>query len=133
MFYLFIFIFDKNILQSHRLLNSFFSDSSLSWYREGSNSPLPATVLRGGTKDQPTNATLLITPRREDDGAKYKCVVRNRAMNEGKRLEATTTLNVNCKYSEPVTLINSKSILSGYKSKRINGGKYAGSIFCKYI
>jgi len=61
---------------------------------------LPATVLKGGTKDQPTNATLSIIPRREDDGAKYKCVVRNRAMNEGKRLEATATLNVNCKCSD---------------------------------
>ncbi|XP_017152155.1 Down syndrome cell adhesion molecule-like protein Dscam2 isoform X1 [Drosophila miranda] len=70
-------------------------DPTITWYREGSNSPLPATVLRGGTKDQPTNATLTVTPRREDDGAKYKCVVRNRAMNEGKRLESTATLNVN--------------------------------------
>lgn len=83
----------------HKSLKFFVSFPLLSWYREGSNSPLPATVLRGGTKDQPTNATLLITPRREDDGAKYKCVVRNRAMNEGKRLEALTTLNVNCKYT----------------------------------
>jgi len=55
-------------------------------------------MVRGGTKDQPTNATLMITPRREDDGAKYRCVVRNRAMNEGKRLETTATLNVNCEY-----------------------------------
>lgn len=70
-------------------------DPTITWYREGSNTPLPATVLKGGTKDQPTNATLSIIPRREDDGAKYKCVVRNRAMNEGKRLEATATLNVN--------------------------------------
>ncbi|XP_022231251.2 Down syndrome cell adhesion molecule-like protein Dscam2 isoform X2 [Drosophila obscura] len=70
-------------------------DPTITWYREGSNSPLPATVLRGGTKDQPTNSTLTVTPRREDDGAKYKCVVRNRAMNEGKRLESTATLNVN--------------------------------------
>ncbi|XP_023031190.1 titin [Drosophila willistoni] len=70
-------------------------DPTITWYRDGSNSPLPATVLRGGTKDQPTNATLAITPRREDDGAKYRCVVRNRAMNEGKRLEALATLNVN--------------------------------------
>lgn len=68
-----------------------------SWYREGSNTILQAVVLKGGSKDQPTNATLSIVPRREDDGAKYKCVVWNRAMNEGQRLETTATLNVNCK------------------------------------
>lgn len=58
---------------------------------------LQTEVLKGGSKDQPTNATLTIVPRREDDAAKYKCVVWNRAMNEGERLEATATLNVNCK------------------------------------
>lgn len=68
-----------------------------SWYREGNNALLQAVVLKGGSKDQPTNATLSIVPRREDDGAKYKCVVWNRAMNEGQRLETTATLNVNCK------------------------------------
>ncbi|CAD7000714.1 unnamed protein product [Ceratitis capitata] len=68
-----------------------------SWYREGTNTPLQAIVRTGGSKDQPTNATLTLQPRREDDGAKYKCVVRNRAMNDGQRLEATATLNVNCK------------------------------------
>lgn len=68
-----------------------------SWYREGNNALLQAVVLKGGSKDQPTNATLSIVARREDDGAKYKCVVWNRAMNEGQRLETTATLNVNCK------------------------------------
>lgn len=55
-------------------------------------------LVRGGSKDQPTNATLAIVPRREDDGAIFKCIVWNRAMNEGQRLETTATLNVNCKY-----------------------------------
>ncbi|KAM7353535.1 hemicentin protein echinoid isoform 1-T2 [Cochliomyia hominivorax] len=70
-------------------------DPTISWYREGNNAVLQAVVLKGGSKDQPTNATLSIVPRREDDGAKYKCVVRNRAMEEGERLETTATLNVN--------------------------------------
>lgn len=40
-----------------------------------------------------------MTPKREDDGAKYRCVVHNRAMPEGQRLETTVTLNVNCEYN----------------------------------
>ncbi|XP_050321107.1 muscle M-line assembly protein unc-89 isoform X1 [Bactrocera neohumeralis] len=70
-------------------------DPTITWYREGTNTPLHAVVRSGGSKDQPTNATLTLQPRREDDGAKYKCIVRNRAMNDGQRLEATATLNVN--------------------------------------
>uniref|UniRef100_A0A1A9WXT8 Ig-like domain-containing protein n=1 Tax=Glossina brevipalpis TaxID=37001 RepID=A0A1A9WXT8_9MUSC len=71
-------------------------DPMITWYRDGSSAPLQAAVLKGGSKDQPTNATLAIVPRREDDGVIFKCVVWNRAMNEGQRLETTTTLNVNC-------------------------------------
>ncbi|XP_037928316.1 titin [Teleopsis dalmanni] len=70
-------------------------DPMITWYREGSNAPLQATVVKGGSKDQPTNGTLTITPQRVDDNAKYKCVVWNRAMNDGQRLETTATLNVN--------------------------------------
>lgn len=68
-----------------------------SWYREGSAIPLQAPVNRGGSKDRQTTSTLSITPQREDDGAKYRCVVWNRAMPEGQPLETTVTLNVNCK------------------------------------
>lgn len=70
-----------------------------SWYREGSQIPLTAPISRGGSKDRQTTSTLSITPQREDDGAKYRCVVWNRAMAEGQRLETTVTLNVNCKYN----------------------------------
>lgn len=69
-----------------------------SWYREGSAIPLQAPINRGGSKDRPTTSTLSITPQREDDGAKYRCVVWNRAIPEGQTLETTVTLNVNCKY-----------------------------------
>lgn len=69
-----------------------------SWYREGSTTPLQAESNRGELKDLETSSTLTIMPRREDDGAKYKCVVWNRAMADGQRLESSVTLSVNCKY-----------------------------------
>jgi len=67
-----------------------------SWYREGSTVPLQSYALKGGSKNHYTNATLQIVPRRADDGAKYKCVVWNRAMPEGHMLETSVSLNVNC-------------------------------------
>lgn len=67
------------------------------WYREGSNQPIQAPITRGGSRDLPTTSTISIVPRREDDGAKFKCVVWNRAMADGQRLETTLTLSVNCK------------------------------------
>lgn len=71
--------------------------TNFSWYREGSAIPLQAPINRGGSKDRQTTSTLSVTPQREDDGAKYRCVVWNRAMPEGQRLETTVTLNINCK------------------------------------
>lgn len=59
---------------------------------------MQAPISKGGSKDRQTTSTLSVTPKREDDGAKYRCVVWNRAMPEGQRLETTVTLNVNCKY-----------------------------------
>ncbi|XP_017483525.1 PREDICTED: irregular chiasm C-roughest protein-like, partial [Rhagoletis zephyria] len=70
-------------------------DPMITWYREGSTVPLQSYILKGGSKNHYTNATLQILPRRADDGAKYKCVVWNRAMTEGHTLETTVTLNVN--------------------------------------
>lgn len=60
--------------------------------------PIPAPITKGGSKDHQTTSTLSITPKREDDGSKFRCVVWNRAMPEGQRLETTVTLNVQCKY-----------------------------------
>lgn len=68
-----------------------------SWYREGNQSPLQAIVNRGGTKDHQTTSTLTITPSKDDDGARYRCVVFNRAMKDGEKYETTVTLSVNCK------------------------------------
>ncbi|XP_055386183.1 hemicentin-1-like [Condylostylus longicornis] len=70
-------------------------DPIIHWYRDGSPVPLQAPLNRGGSKDLHTTSTLSVTPRREDDGARYKCVVWNRAMPEGEKLETTVTLNVN--------------------------------------
>ncbi|CAD7079851.1 unnamed protein product [Hermetia illucens] len=70
-------------------------DPTITWYRDGSNIPLEAPLNKGGSRDLQTTSTLSIVPKREDDGAKYKCVVWNRAMPEGQRLETTVTLNVN--------------------------------------
>lgn len=63
----------------------------------GSTYPLEAALKNGGSRDQPTTATLSITPSREDDGAIFRCEVWNRAMPDGKKLETTVTLSVNCK------------------------------------
>ncbi|XP_041775008.1 hemicentin-1-like [Anopheles merus] len=69
-------------------------DPTISWYREGSTTPLAANLIYGGSRDMQTTSTLTIIPRREDDGAKFTCVVWNRAMPESQRLETVTTLSV---------------------------------------
>uniref|UniRef100_A0A182QBN7 Ig-like domain-containing protein n=1 Tax=Anopheles farauti TaxID=69004 RepID=A0A182QBN7_9DIPT len=71
-------------------------DPTISWYREGSTTPLAANLIYGGSRDMQTTSTLTIIPRREDDGAKFTCVVWNRALPESQRLETVTTLSVNC-------------------------------------
>ncbi|XP_050086076.1 uncharacterized protein LOC126571536 [Anopheles aquasalis] len=70
-------------------------DPSIMWYRMGSEEPLEATITKTGSKEFRTSITLEIVPRREDDGAKYRCVVWNRAMSEIDVLETTVTLSVN--------------------------------------
>lgn len=86
-----------SLSRSHSLGLSFFS-YDCSWFREGSKVPLQSYALKGGSKNHYTNATLQILPRRADDGAKYICVVWNRAMPEGHTLETSVALNVNCEY-----------------------------------
>lgn len=82
------------------MLPLFFSSVNFNrWYREGSATPLQAIINRGGSKDLQTTSTLTITPTREDDAAKFRCVVWNRAMADGQKLETTVTLSVNCKYN----------------------------------
>jgi hypothetical protein len=57
---------------------------------------LQAIVNRGGSKDHQTTSTLTITPTKEDDGARFRCVVFNRAMKDGEKYETVVTLSVNC-------------------------------------
>ncbi|XP_071454831.1 cell adhesion molecule Dscam1 isoform X1 [Hetaerina americana] len=70
-------------------------DPEIRWYKDGVSQPLDATVKSGGSRDAPTTAILALTPQKGDDGAVYRCVVWNRAMGEGEKMEATVTLNVN--------------------------------------
>jgi echinoid protein len=67
------------------------------WYKEGNTYPLEAETRSGTSRDSVTMAVLMLTPSRGDDGAAYRCVVWNRAMPEGSKLDARVTLSVNCK------------------------------------
>jgi hypothetical protein len=70
------------------------------WYKEGSTYPLEAETRSGDSRDSVTTAVLTLMPARGDDGAGYRCVVWNRAMPEGSKLEAKVTLGVNCECAE---------------------------------
>ncbi|XP_066252109.1 hemicentin-1 isoform X1 [Euwallacea similis] len=69
-------------------------DPEVKWYKEGSMYPLEAALKNGGSRDQPTTATLTITPTKDDDEAVYKCEVWNRALAQDKILKATVSLSV---------------------------------------
>lgn len=70
-------------------------DPTITWYRDGSPIALPAIVNRGASKDHQTTSVLTITPTKDDDGARFRCVVYNRAMKDGEKYETTVTLSVN--------------------------------------
>ena len=67
---------------------------------------MEAEIIAGKTRAEPTVALLTLEPRRDDDGATFRCVVRNRAMREGQQLEATVELSVNCKYTYYMPITN---------------------------
>ncbi|XP_047530599.1 hemicentin-1 isoform X1 [Vanessa atalanta] len=67
----------------------------IKWYRDGSIRALEAEMIVGKTRVEPTVAVLTLEPSREDDGATFRCDVKNRAMREGQQLEATVDLSVN--------------------------------------
>ena len=60
------------------------------------------TYLPGRSRNEPTMSVLSIMPRKEDDGSEYRCTVWNRAIEESELMEASTTIDVNCKYTAPV-------------------------------
>lgn len=59
--------------------------------------PLEAALKNGGSRDQPTTATLSIMPSKEEDDAVFRCEVWNRALPEDKKMISTVSLSVNCK------------------------------------
>ncbi|XP_050509642.1 muscle M-line assembly protein unc-89 [Diabrotica virgifera virgifera] len=70
-------------------------DPEVKWYRQGSQYPLETALRNGGSRDQPTTATLVINPTKEDDEAVFRCEVWNRALLDDKKLISTMTLSVN--------------------------------------
>lgn len=71
------------------------------WYREGVHEPIEA--VRSVT-DQGATSILTFTPKKEDDGAVFRCTVWNRAMAPNTKLEAMVNLNVNCKFNLSVKI-----------------------------
>ena len=47
-----------------------------------------------------TQSTLIVRPQKEDDGAEYRCVAWNRAMDTNDKKEANIVLAVNCKLTQ---------------------------------
>ncbi|XP_023012158.2 hemicentin protein echinoid [Leptinotarsa decemlineata] len=70
-------------------------DPEVKWYRDGSQYPLEAALKNGGSRDQPTTATLTINPTKEDDEATFRCEVWNRALPDNKKLISIVALSVN--------------------------------------
>ncbi|XP_014244572.1 hemicentin-1 isoform X1 [Cimex lectularius] len=68
-------------------------DPLVRWYRQGQNEPIEAAVK--STIDQGVVSTLTLKPDKSDDGAMFRCVVWNRAMPAGVKLEESVNLNVN--------------------------------------
>ena len=69
------------------------------WYREGAAQLLESVMVLGATRDEPSASVLTLVPQRASDGAVYRCTVWNRALSQRQKLEARTSLSVNCKFS----------------------------------
>ncbi|XP_073977737.1 contactin-2-like isoform X4 [Rhodnius prolixus] len=68
-------------------------DPIVRWFRAGQKEPLEGAIR--STLDQGVMSSLSLTPDKADDGAVFRCVVWNRAMPPGAKLETTVNLNVN--------------------------------------
>lgn len=90
-------------------------DPVLRWYRKGEVNPLEGVTQAGGSRSVATLSTLTIQPQKEDDGAEYRCVAWNRAMDANDKKEATVSLTVN--YAPRVTVSASPS--SAEKGSRV--------------
>ena len=72
---------------------------AVNWYKEGQFKILESVNEIGRTKDDPTMATLVIQPTKEEDGSKYSCKVWNKAMgSDNNPLETSAQVFVNCEY-----------------------------------
>ena len=71
----------------------------ISWYKDGAAEPLEALYIPGLSRSEPSRAVLPIVPKKEDDSSSYKCTVWNRAIPATRIMEASTSINVNCKYN----------------------------------
>ncbi|GAB6028305.1 hypothetical protein CHUAL_002479 [Chamberlinius hualienensis] len=65
------------------------------WMRKGDNRAATSVYKPGESRDFPSTATLTLVPRKEDDGSEWICEVWNRALPEGRKLQASVKLNVN--------------------------------------
>ena len=68
------------------------------WYKEGVEDTMEALYLPGRSRSEATSAVLTIVPKKEDDNSSYRCTVWNRAIPETRIMEASTSIDVNCKY-----------------------------------
>ena len=69
------------------------------WYKNGGEEKLDTLYIPGRTRSEPSSAVLTIVPKKEDDNSSYRCTVWNRAIPENRLMEASTSINVNCKYT----------------------------------
>ena len=70
---------------------------AITWYRD--TEVMEALYIPGNSRTQASSAVLTLVPRKEDDDASYRCTVWNRAIPEANIMEASTSIDVNCKCS----------------------------------
>ncbi|XP_065564837.1 hemicentin-1-like isoform X2 [Artemia franciscana] len=68
---------------------------TITWYKSGVATPLLGETEYAENRLKPTTSTITITPTKEDDGARYRCVVFNKAIDYASRKEVNFTLAVN--------------------------------------
>ena len=116
-FVLFCFSIEKKksigiVLKTHTKLNVV---GIFRWYRKGEANPLEGAIMKpGGSRSVATQSTLIVRPQKEDDGAEYRCVAWNRAMDTNDKKEANIVLAVNCKLNQLFTYIQKKKPLEKY-------------------
>ncbi|KAF2362074.1 Immunoglobulin-like domain [Trinorchestia longiramus] len=69
-------------------------DPQIIWYRTGSDEKLRSVLKPGGGRDEATTSVLTISPTKDDHGNEYRCVVSNRALAEGEKMETSVVLDV---------------------------------------